>query len=126
MSKKNYVYKLSPTNFRVMQEDLSVKQSLTYENVTGSQANSLAYDYDNNTLFFIKSDLKLYYIQSGDIVATEVSGFTSPSSQQANAAYHSNAIWYFEFNSNVLVKISLSYVGSVPSVSGKQRIVLLV
>ena len=119
MSKKNYVYKLSPTNFRVMQEDLSVKQSLTYEDVAGSKANSLAYDYDNNTLFFIKSDLKLYYIQSGDTVATEVSGFSSPSAQPANAAYHNNAIWYFEFNSNVLVKISLSYAGSVPSVSGK-------
>lgn len=117
--KKNYVYKLSPTNFRVMEDGIQAKQELAFAGVADGGTNSLAYDYSNSTLFFIKNDLKLYYIKSGDSSATEVSGFTSPTYQPGNASYHNNAIWYFEFNSNVLVKLSLSYTGGVPSVSGK-------
>ena len=119
MAKKNFVYKVTNAIFRVMQGELSVKQTEAYSGVADSTTNSLAYDNNNATLFFIKSDLKLYYIQSGDSVATEVSGFTSPTAQPANAAYHNGAIWYFEFNSNVLVKLTLTYAGGVPSVSGK-------
>jgi len=118
-AKQHFVYKISNTNFRVMQNNLSVKQELTYQNVANGTTNSLAYDHSNSTLFFIKSDLKLYYIQSGDTVATEVSGFTSPTYQPANAAYYNGAIWYFEFNSNVLVKLTLSYSLGVPSVASK-------
>jgi len=119
-TKKHFVYKLSPTSFRVMQEPLAVKQELLYSGVADGSTNSVAYDYSTSTLFFIKSDLKLYFIQSGDTEATQVSGFTSPTGQPANAAYHNGAIWYFEFNSNVLVKLTLSYDESnVPSISNK-------
>ena len=119
MAKKNFVYKVTNSIFRVMQGELAVKQTLAYSGVADSGTNSLAYDNNNSTLFFIKSNLKLYYIQSGDSVATEVSGFISPTDQPANAAYHNGAIWYFEFNSNVLVKLTLTYAGGVPSISGK-------
>lgn len=118
-NKKNYVYKVTNSIFRVMQGELQAKQSLAFSSVAGTNPNSLAYDDGNQTLFFIKSsDLKLYWIQSGDTSASIVAGFSPPLNQPANAAYYNNAIWYFEFNSNVLVKVSLSYTGGVPSVSG--------
>ena len=117
--KKNYVYKVSDSIFKVMETDLEAKQEIAYSNITTNKANSFSYDYSNSTLFFIDSDLSLYYIQSGDTEASLVSGFVLPISQPGNAAYHQGAIWYFEFNSNVLVKITLLYTGGVPSISSK-------
>ena len=117
--KKNYVYKVSNTIFRVMETDLQAQQEIVYSQVADGTTNSLAYDYDNSTLFFIKSDLSLYYIQSGDTEASLVSGFTIPTYQPGNAAYDNGAIWYFEFNSNILVKLTLTYTSGVPSISNK-------
>lgn len=117
--KKHYVYKLSPTNFRVMEGDIQAQQELAFAGVADGGTNSLSYDSTNSTLFFIKNDLKLYYIKSGNVSATEVSGFVSPTYQPGNAAYHNGAIWYFEFNSNVLVKLTITYTGGVPAVTNK-------
>lgn len=119
-NKKNFVYKISNSIFKIMQGELEAKQSLLYSDVAGTNPNSLAYDNGNQTLFFIKSsDLKLYYIQSGDTVASVVANFSPPLYQPANAAYYNNSIWYFEFNSNILVKVDLTYTSGVPSVSNK-------
>jgi hypothetical protein len=90
-------------------------------------SNSLAYDTVRNDLFFIDSQKKLRYWSResgttvGEVSSTPVT--TSPDNPN-NAAYYNNAVWFFDFNSNVLNKISLSYTGTgataVPSISGTQ------
>jgi hypothetical protein len=90
-------------------------------------SNSLAYDTVRNDLFFIDSQKKLRYWSResgttvGEVSSTPVT--TSPDNHN-NAAYYNNAVWFFDFNSNVLNKISLSYTGTgataVPSISATQ------
>ena len=89
-------------------------------------SNSLAYDTDRNDLFFIGPDLKLKYWsrESGTTVGNVDETPVVTANNANNAAYYNNAYWFFDFNSNVLNKISLSYSGTgataVPSISGSQ------
>jgi hypothetical protein len=85
-------------------------------------SNALAYDSSRSQLFFIGQDNNLRYWakDSGSTVGT-VSGATLPTPDPNNAAYYNNAYWFFQFNSNVLNRVNLSYAGSgtsaVPSIS---------
>jgi subtilisin family serine protease len=89
--------------------------------LSNDKSNSLAYDYDHDMLFYIDSDLRMYYYDISDIENTPspqlLNGFESPTAQPGNAAYWNNAVWYFEYNSNVLVRLTLSYNNNIPSVS---------
>jgi hypothetical protein len=87
-------------------------------------SNSLAYDTARNDLFFIGSDLKLKYWsrENGTTVGNVSETPVVLANNANNAAYYNNAYWFFDFNSNVLNKISLSYTGTgataVPSIVG--------
>ena len=89
-------------------------------------SNSLAYDTNRNDLFFIGPDLKLKYWsrESGTTVGNVSETPVVAANNANNAAYYSDAYWFFDFNSNVLNKISLTYSGSgataVPSIVGTQ------
>lgn len=89
-------------------------------------SNSLAYDTVRNDLFFIGPDLKLKYWsrESGTTVGNVDENPVVAANNANNAAFYNNAYWFFDFNSNVLNKISLSYSGTgataVPSISSTQ------
>jgi len=89
-------------------------------------SNSLAYDTARNDLFFIGPDLKLKYWsrENGTTVGNVSETPVVLANNANNAAYYNNAYWFFDFNSNVLNKISLSYTGTgataVPSISATQ------
>jgi hypothetical protein len=90
-------------------------------------SNSLAYDTVRNDLFFIDSEKKLrYWSRESGTTVGEVSPtpVVTGSFNPNNAAFYNNAIWFFDFNSSVLNKISLTYSGTgataVPSISGMQ------
>ena len=89
--------------------------------LSNDKSNALAYDYDNDMLFYIDTDLRMYYYDVSDIENIPspqlLSGFQSPTAQPGNAAYWNNGIWYFEYNSNILVRLTLSYTNNVPSIS---------
>lgn len=93
--------------------------------LANDKSNALAYDYNNGMLFYIDSDLRMYYYDASDIENLPspqlLSGFQSPTAQPGNAAYWNNAVWYFEYNSNVLVRLTLSYNNNVPSVSDTRK-----
>lgn len=89
---------------------------------TGGASNSLAYDSSRSQLFFIGPDNGLkYWVKDSGTTASAVAGTTLPTPDPNNAAYYNNAYWFFQFNSNVLNKVNLSYAGSgtaaVPSIS---------
>jgi hypothetical protein len=87
-------------------------------------SNSLAYDTARNDLFFIGPDLKLKYWsrESGTTVGNVSETPVVLANNANNAAFYNEAYWFFNFNSNVLNKISLSYTGTgataVPSIVG--------
>jgi hypothetical protein len=90
---------------------------------TGGLSNSLAYDTAREDLFFIGPDFKLkYWTRTSGTTVTDVGASPVASIDPNNAAYYNDAYWFFDFNSNVLNKISLSYSGTgaaaVPSISG--------
>lgn len=96
-----------------------------------AKSNSMAYDHNHQTLFYIESDLKLYYLDVSDLQNMPspqlVANFTSPVSQPGNASYvfdgNGHQFFYFEFNSNILVRVTLSYDSNgVPSVSATKKI----
>jgi hypothetical protein len=90
----------------------------------GGNSNSLAYDTAREDLFFIGPDLKLkYWTTASGTTVSDVGASPIVSDNNANnAAYFNNAYWFFDFNSNVLNKISLAYSGTgvdaIPSISG--------
>lgn len=92
---------------------------------TGGASNALAYDSSRSQLFFIGPDNGLkYWVKDSGTTASAVSGTTLPTPDPNNAAYYNNAYWFFEFNSNVLNKVNLSYAGSgtaaLPSIASIQ------
>lgn len=89
---------------------------------SGGSSNSLAYDTSRNQLLLIGPDNGLkYWVQGSGTTVSGVSGTTLPTPDPNNASYYNNAYWFFEFNSNVLNKVNLSYSGTgtsaVPSIS---------
>ena len=92
---------------------------------TGGLSNSLAYDTAREDLFFIGPDFKLkYWTRASGTTVSDVGAAPIATVDPNNAAYYNDAYWFFDFNSNVLNKISLSYsgtgTGAVPSISSSQ------
>lgn len=96
-----------------------------------AKSNSMAYDNNNQKLFYIESDLRLYYLDVSDLQNMPepqlVANFVSPVSQPGNASYifdgNGHQFFYFEFNSNILVRVTLTYDSNgVPSVSSTKKI----
>lgn len=119
-----FIYGIDNNNDIWEIDPIAKTSSLALSQPSGT-SNSLAYDTVRNDLFFIDSQNKLRYWSResgttvGEVSSTPVT--TSPDNPN-NAAYYNNAIWFFDFNSSVLNKISLSYSGTgataVPSIVG--------
>jgi len=109
----NDIYQIDP---------VAKTSSRILEQPTGGASNSLAYDSSRSHLFFIGPDNGLkYWLKDSGTTVSAVAGATLPTPDPNNAAYYGNAYWFFQFNSNVLNKVNLSYAGSgtsaVPSIS---------
>lgn len=86
--------------------------------VVSGTSNSLAYDGTRDQLFFIGAGTSLYYWPKGSGSVQSLGSVPGNPSDPNNAAFYNDAYWYFDFNSNDLYKLSLSYSGGLPSLSG--------
>ncbi len=88
----------------------------------GQTANALAFDQSRGQLFFVNAANTFDYWESATNTIQSVGGLSlGLTSDPNNAAFYNDAFWYFEHNSNVLRRATLSYTGvgdtAVPSVS---------
>jgi len=88
----------------------------------GQTANALAFDQSRGQLFFVNAANTFEYWESATNTIKSVGGLSlGLTSDPNNAAFYNDAFWYFEHNSNVLRRATLSYTGvgdtAVPSVS---------
>ncbi len=88
----------------------------------GQTANCLAYDWSRNQLFFVNAANTFDYWERSSNTIKSVGGLSlGLTSDPNNCAFYNDAFWYFEHNSNVLRRATLSYTGTgetaVPSVS---------
>lgn len=119
-----YIYGIDNDNDIYEIDPIAKTSTLVLPQATeGGLSNSLAYDTTREDLFFIGPDFKLkYWTRQSGTTVSDVGTSPIVSIDPNNAAYYNDAYWYFDFNSNVLNKISLSYSGTgaaaVPSVSG--------
>jgi hypothetical protein len=81
-----------------------------------SLANSLAYDGAREQLLFVNKDLDLQFWDRTSGSVTSLGNPLSLTADPGNAAYYQDAYWYFDTNSTVLHKASLTYAGNTPSV----------
>lgn len=86
--------------------------------LTSGTSNSLAYDSAREQLFFIGTGTSLYSWTRGAGSVQNIGGVPGNPNDPNNAAFYNDAYWYFDFNSSDLYKLSLSYSGGVPSISG--------
>ena len=86
--------------------------------VTSGTCNSLAYDTVRDQLLFIGQGTALYAWQKGSGSVQNVGAVPGNPNDPNNAAFYNSAYWYFDFNSNNLYKLSLSYPGGSPLISG--------
>lgn len=86
--------------------------------LTSGTSNSLAFDTTREQLFFIGPGTNLYSWTRGAGSLQNIGGVPGNPNDPNNAAFYNDAYWYFDFNSSDLYKLSLSYPGGVPSVSG--------
>jgi hypothetical protein len=100
-----------------------VAKTSTKINVTLYQtANGLAYDSTREQLFFVNAANTFDYWERSTNTVKSVGGLSlGLAANPNNLAYYNDAVWYFEHNSNVLRRATLTYTGSgttaVPSVS---------
>jgi len=111
----NDIYEIDPVN---------KTSTLVLPQASGT-SNSLAYNTAREDLFYIGQDLRLkYWSAASGTTVGDVGSLPIVNNNANNAAFYSNAYWFFDFNSNVLNKISLSYdgtgVNAIPSISGTQ------
>jgi hypothetical protein len=88
----------------------------------GQTANALAFDSSRGQLFFVNAANTFEYWESATNTIKSVGGLSlGLTADPNNAAFYNDAFWYFEHNSSVLRRATLSYTGSgdtaVPSVS---------
>lgn len=86
--------------------------------LTSGTSNSLAFDSVREQLFFIGTGTSLYSWTRGAGSVQNIGGVPGNPNDPNNAAFYNDAYWYFDFNSSDLYKLSLSYPGGVPSISG--------
>jgi hypothetical protein len=86
--------------------------------ITSGTCNSLAFDSVREQLFFIGQGTTLYAWQKGSGSVQSVGLVPGSPDDPNNAAFYNDAYWNFEFNSNNLYKLSLTYPGGVPTISG--------
>jgi hypothetical protein len=118
-----FIYGIDNNNDIWEIDPIAKTSSLALSQPSGT-SNSLAYDTVRNDLFFIGPDLKLKYWsrENGTTVGNVSETPVVLANNANNAAYYNDANRFFDFNSNVLNKISLSYSGTgaaaVPSIVG--------
>jgi hypothetical protein len=88
----------------------------------GQTANALAFDQSRGQLFFVNAANTFDYWESATNTIKSVGGLSlGLTADPNNAAFYNDAFWYFEHNSNVLRRATLSYTAvgdtAVPSVS---------
>lgn len=86
--------------------------------LTSGTSNSLAFDSARDQLFFIGTGTSLFTWTKGSGSVQSLGAVPGNPNDPNNAAFYNDAYWYFDFNSNDLYKLSLSYSGGVPSISG--------
>lgn len=106
-------------------------QLLFTTQITGSQANGLAYDSVGEQLFVAdEATSNLYWWKQGATNLTllgSISAYTGGSvGQPQSAAYYDNAYWFFGGGSqgNQLTKLSLDYSGVVPTIASGTTFVI--
>lgn len=117
-----YIYGIDNNNDIYEIDPVAKTSTLVLDEPAGGFSNALAFDTARDHLFFIGPDNGLkYWVQGVGTTATAVSGPSLVANDPNNAAYYNNAYWFFEFNSNVLTQVNLSYSGTgsaaVPSIS---------
>lgn len=121
-----YIYGIDNDNDIYEVDPVSKTSTLVLAQATeGGLSNSLAFDTAREDLFFIGPDFKLkYWTKASGTTVADVGTSPIASTDPNNASYYNDAYWYFDFNSNVLNKVSLTYSGTgvnaVPSISGTQ------
>lgn len=121
-----YIYGIDNDNDIYEVDPVSKTSTLVLAQATeGGLSNSLAFDTGREELFFIGPDFKLkYWTKASGTTVADVGTSPIVSTDPNNASFYNDAYWYFDFNSNVLNKVSLSYSGTgvnaVPSISGTQ------
>jgi hypothetical protein len=118
-----YMYGVDVANdiWEINPADQTLTKVLTSAEI-GQTANALAYDNSRNHLFFVNAANTFDYWERSTNTIKSVGGLPlGLTADPNNAAYYNDAFYYFEHNSNILKKASLTYTGSgetaVPSVS---------
>jgi hypothetical protein len=119
-----FIYGIDNNNDIWQVDPIAKTSTLVLPQASGT-SNSLAYDTAREDLFYIGQDLRLkYWSAASGTTVGDVGSLPIANNNANNAAFYSNAYWFFDFNSNVLNKISLSYSGTgvnaIPSISGAQ------
>lgn len=119
-----YIYGIDNNNDIYEVDPIAKTSTLVLPQASGT-SNSLAYDTAREDLFYIGQDLRLkYWSRASGTTVGDVGSLPIANNNANNAAFYNDAYWFFDFNSNVLNKISLSYSGTgasaIPSISGSQ------
>ena len=114
----SYIYGIDDNNY-VWEVDPAGK-TYTRELNTGltGLSNAFAYDTARDDMYFLSSGKELYYWNHGSTftkLSTAATLGLSSVTQPANAAYYSDAYWFFNEGANTLNKASLNYVNNVPT-----------
>jgi len=96
----------------------------------GQTANAMAYDSSRNHMFFVNAANTFDYWERSTNTIKSVGGLSlGLTADPNNAAFYNDAFWYFEHNTNVLRRATLTYTGSgetaVPSVSSIHSFTIL-
>lgn len=119
-----FIYGIDNNNDIWEVDPIAKTSTLVLPQASGT-SNSLAYDTAREDLFYIGQDLRLkYWSQASGTTVGDLGVLPIVDNNANNAAFYNNAYWFFDFNSNVLNKISLSYTGTgvnaIPSIAGSQ------
>ncbi|MFM7291183.1 MAG: hypothetical protein ACKO6B_08135 [Planctomycetia bacterium] len=127
----SYVYGIDDTN-RIWQIDPVQKTAEATFNTTGlsGTSNAVAFDRGRDQLFFLggnnstfNNDLYLWNkpLGTGPSAFSRIAtrdDLSLSTTDVFNASYYDNAFWFFKEGTNDLVKASLSYGGTVPTLGG--------
>jgi len=96
----------------------------------GQTANGLAYDAVRNQMFYVNAANTFMYWERASNSFKSVGGVSlGLTADPNNLAFYNDAVWYFDHNTNVLNRATLSYTGSgetaVPSVASLNQFPVL-
>jgi hypothetical protein len=113
IGRDRYIYQINPVGLRYYP---------VYNTELTGNVNGLAYDANQNTLFFIENlnNLNtLYYLRNNTTFGSvaQLSVLDPQITNVTGAAYYNSAIWFFINDTNILVKVNITYTSNIPSVA---------